>query len=342
MNSYLTKIAFSCLASLVGMAHAADISIQGSTAGVAILKEAAAQYEKTRAKVPQAVPAAKPAVQPEATRITVATGGSGTSLRRLCRGEIDLAQASRPIASEELAACARADIAFIELPLAFDAVTVVVNPRNTFLSSLSRDELARLWAASSQGKLTRWKQLNETYPDTPIKLYGPDAQFESHALFFEAVLGANQASRRDYTASVDDATLVQAVARDANALGFVSHATYLEARSRLKAVAIAEAGRAVAPAEEAIAAGHYRLLARPLFLYVSVKALSRPEVRAFAAYAVQHAGRLAQSARYLPLSEGAYRMAAERLNAQRTGSVWAGTQPIGLTLAELDKKYAAP
>jgi phosphate transport system substrate-binding protein len=317
---------------------AADIAIQGSSAGVGILKEAAAQYGKLQAGKAPAMDAK--AIEP--TRIHVAVAGSGASLARFCRGEIEIAQSARPMAAEELTACARAETLFIELPLAFDAVTVVVNPRNDFIQSLGKDELQRLWSAASEGKLLHWKQLNARYPDTPIKLYGPDNRFESHALFFEAVLGENQAPRRDVTASVDDATLVQAVARDANALSFVSHATYQDARSRLKAVAIAEDGKAVVPSAQAIAEGRYRLLARPLFLYVSVKALARPEVREFAAYAVTHAGRFAQAAKSLPLSDSAYRLAGARLAGQRTGSVWAGTQPIGLTLAELDKKYAVP
>jgi phosphate transport system substrate-binding protein len=314
---------------------ASDITIQGSSAGVGILREAAVQYEKQ-----QAGKAPKSAAPSEPTRIHVAVAGSGVSLARFCRGELELAQAARPMAAEELAACARAEVTFIELPLAFDAVTVVVNPRNDFIQSLSREELARLWSAASEGKLTRWQQLNPRYPDTPIKLYGPDAQFESHAQFFEAVLGEGQRARRDVTASIDDATLVQAVARDPNALSFVSFAGYQAARSRLKAVAIAEDGRAVLPSAQTIAEGRYRLLARPLFLYVSVKALARPEVRDFAAYAVANAGRFAQAARSLPLTESAYRLASARLNSQRVGSVWAGVQPIGLTLTELDRKYA--
>jgi phosphate transport system substrate-binding protein len=343
MNASLTQVSLGlCVVFLAITAHAADITVQGSSAGVAILKETAMQYEKTRAKALQAAPAAKPAAtQPDPTRIHVAIAGSGASLARFCRGEIEIAQAARPMAPEELTACARAETLFIELPLAFDAVTVVVNPRNDFIQSLGKEDLQRLWAASSEGKLLHWKQLNDAYPDTPIKLYGPDAQFESHALFFDAVLGPNTAPRRDVTVSVDDATLVQAVARDTNALSFVSHATYLEARSRLKAVAIAEDGKAVVPSAQSIAEGRYRLLSRPLFLYVSVKALARPEVREFAAYAVTHAGRFAQAAKSLPLSEAAYRLAGARLAGQRTGSVWAGTQPIGLTLTELDKKYAA-
>lgn len=330
MSSYIIRVAIGTLAGLALTAQAADIVVQGSSAGLGILKEAAARYQKAQAKG-----------KPGAVNISTAIGGSGVSLARLCRGEIEMAQAARPISADEIATCAHAQIPFVELPLAFDVVTVIVNPQNSFLAGMSRDELRRLWSVDAEGRLTRWKQLNERYPDTPIKLYGPDRQFESQPLFFEAVLGKGQAPRRDYTASSDDSTLVQAVARDANALSFVSLASYLDQRSRLKAVPIVQAGQSTEPSAQGITAGHYGLLSRPLFLYVSVKALARPEVREFAAYTVANAGRLAKAARYLPLSDAAYRLAAERLSSRRSGSVWGGVQPVGLTPAELDKHYVA-
>src|SRR5262249_35243082 len=158
-------------------------------------------------------------------------------------------------------------------PIAFDALAVVVNRRNSFLSTLSAEELRTLWAAESQGKVVRWSQLNARYPDEPLKLYAPDARAERGSYFNEAILGSGREARRDFTASADDDVIIQAVARDANGLGYVPLAYYAENRNRVKAVAIAGGANsaAVEPSLESIAAGRYQPLSRPLFLYVDVK-----------------------------------------------------------------------
>ena len=323
-TSSLFTISLLALAACPALAQ--SVRIEGSSAGLTISQAAATEFRRSHDKV----------------ALSVGLSGSGGAFAKLCRGDADLVHSARPILKAEIGACGKADIQFIELPLAFDAVTVVVNPKNSFVQSLTLPELRAMWEQAAQGKVVRWNQVNAQFPDAPLKLLAPDAQFDSSNYFLAAVLKPGESPRRDYMGSVDDNVLIQGVARDVNTVSYLPVATYLENRAKLRAVPIAPSAQAqaVEPSAEAIAGGQYQPLSRPLFLYVNVKSLARPEVAAFAQFYAGNASRLVKGANYVPLAESAYQAGQKRLRQRITGSVWEGAVPVGLSMPELQKREA--
>jgi len=267
-------------------------------------------------------------------RVVVGKSGSALALQRLCNREVEFATAARPIIKSEVAQCLAAGITFVELPLALDGIAVVANPQNAFISTLSIEELRTVWASEAQGKLTRWSQLGAQYPDVPLNLYGMDGRAERGNYFNEAILGPGRETRRDFTASADDNIIVQAVARDPRALGYVPFGYYANNRRGLKAIAITRApGDSPAyPSLESIASGQYHPLTRPLFLYVTATSLERQEVASLAGHYLDEARRLARELNYVPLSDDTYRAARNRLRERTAGSYWDGSVPVGATL----------
>jgi phosphate transport system substrate-binding protein len=301
------------------------VRIDSSSAGAAIARLAADEFRGATNNPP-----------------ILATGISGRAMRRLCANQVDLAYLERPIALEELAQCQKTGVAFVEIPLALDAVTVVVNRGNKFVSTLSTSELKRMWESAAQGKVHRWNQVSPRFPDAPLKLLGPDDQLDPANTFTEAILGRGQKARRDYASSVDDSVLVQGVARDVNTLAYMSYQAYHDNRSKLRAVAIrAGDGDSVSPSPEALASGAYAALARPLFLYVSAGALDRSAVREFAEFTLTAAPHLVQEAGYLPLSSTAYRLGLAHVRGRTPGTAWEGKIPIAVTPAEAERRLAA-
>ncbi|HFD16774.1 MAG TPA: PstS family phosphate ABC transporter substrate-binding protein, partial [Rhodospirillales bacterium] len=216
-------------------------------------------------------------------RVTVGISGTGGGFKKFCRGDIDIADASRPIKASEREACAANGIAYIELPVALDALAVVVNPANDWISCTTIEQLRTIWEPAAQEKILRWNQVDPAWPDRPLRLFGPGTDSGTYDYFTEAVIGEEGASRGDYTASEDDNVLVQGVANDEGALGFFGFAYYVENRDKLKAVAIRnpETGECVEPSIENAKSGLYQPLSRPLFVYVNAEALDRPAVAAF-------------------------------------------------------------
>ncbi len=250
-------------------------------------------------------------------KVTVGISGTGGGFKKFCRGEIDIADASRPILEKERENCKAAGIEYLELPVAFDALTVVVNPKNTFIKQLSIAEMKKMWEPAAQGKVTRWNQVNPAWPDQPMKLFGPGADSGTFDYFTEAVVGKSKSSRGDFTASEDDNVLVQGVSRDVNGLGYFGFAYYVENQDKLKAVAIVnEKGQAVAPSMEAVEKGTYTPLARPIFIYVSAKSLAKPEVKEFVEYYLANGAKLAKEVKYVPLPASAYRKGLELLKRE--------------------------
>jgi phosphate transport system substrate-binding protein len=307
-----------------GLANAQAVRIEGSSAGLTISQAAAAEFRARHRNVV----------------VSVGLSGSGGALARLCRGEADFVHSARPIVKTEIEACRQAEAQFIELPIAFDALAVVVNPRNGFVQRLTLPELRSMWEESAQGKVVRWDQVDARFPPEPLKLLAPERQFEDSDYFVSAVLEPGKSPRRDTMASVDDNVLIQGVARDLNTLSYLPVATYLANRAKLRAVPIAASAgtEAVMPSPGTIADGRYRPLSRPIFLYVNVRSLARPEAAAFAEFYAAHAARLAQSARYVPLAERTYWAGQERLRRRIAGSLWNGAVPVGLTLEELQRR----
>jgi phosphate transport system substrate-binding protein len=275
-------------------------------------------------------------------KVTVGISGTGGGFKKFCRGETDISGASRPILKAEMGECSKAAIEYFELPVAFDALTVVVNPKNTFIKQLTVAEMKKMWEPSAQGKVTRWNQINPAWPDQPMKLFGPGADSGTFDYFTEAVVGKSKSSRGDFTASEDDNVLVQGVSRDVNGLGYFGYAYYIENKDKLKAVPIVnDKGQPVEPSLDAVIKGSYTPLARPIFIYVSAKSYGKPEVKEFVEYYMKNGGKLAKEVKYVPLPDAAYKTALEHVQKGKKGTVFGGVPEVGVTIDELLKREAA-
>jgi len=274
-------------------------------------------------------------------KVTVGISGTGGGFKKFCRGETDVSNASRPILKKEMDDCKAAGIEYIELPVAFDALTVVIHPKNAFIKQLTVAEMKKMWEPAAQGKVMTWNQVNPAWPVQPMKLFGPGADSGTFDYFTEAVVGKSKSSRGDFTASEDDNVLVQGVSRDANALGYFGYAYYVENKDKLRAVPIVnEKGQAVLPSLEAVEKGTYTPLARPIFIYVSSKALAKPEVKEFVQYYMTHGAKLAKEVKYVPLPASAYATAWDHVLKGKKGTVFGGMAEVGVTIEELLRREA--
>jgi phosphate transport system substrate-binding protein len=270
-------------------------------------------------------------------KVTIGISGTGGGFKKFCKGETDISNASRPILKKEMAECAKNGITYIELPIAFDAITVVVNPRNKFLGKLTVEELKKLWEPAAQGVITTWNQVNPAWPKERIKLFAPGVDSGTFDYFTEAIVGKAKFSRTDYTASEDDNVIVQGVARDVNAIGYFGFAYYLENSKKLKAAAIVQkTGKpAVLPSMATVINASYQPLARPLFIYVSTKANEREEVKEFVEYYLNHGEKLVKQVKYIPLNAKDYRHAIVNHKIKKTGTAFGGEAEVGVTISEL-------
>ena len=277
-----------------------------------------------------------------AIKVTVGISGTGGGFKKFCRGEIDIANASRPILKKEIDDCKAAGIEYLELPVAYDALTVVVNPKNDWIKSLTVAELKTMWEPGAQGKITNWKQVNPAWPDRPLKLFGAGADSGTFDYFTEAITGKSKSSRGDFTASEDDNVLVQGVARDIGALGFFGFAYYEENKDKLKAVPIVdkEGKPAVAPSIKTVIDGSYQPLARPIFIYVNVKSADKPEVKEFVEYYMKNAEKLTKEVKYVPLPAKAYDFNLGHFAKRDKGTKFGGENKVGMTIEELMKLEA--
>ncbi len=269
-------------------------------------------------------------------KVTVGVSGTGGGFKKFCAGEIDIADASRPIKKEEMEACKAKGIQYIELPVAYDALTVVINPQNNSVSSMSMAQLKTMWEPAAQGKISKWNQVNPSWPDAPLKLFGPGADSGTFDYFTEAVNGKAKESRTDYTPSEDDNVLVQGVSRDRNALGYFGFAYFEANQKRLKAVPIAkkDGDKAVMPSIEAVKNNTYPL-ARPLFIYVNSKATDRSEVKQFVEFYLNNAPDFVTEVKYVPLPEKAYELAREHFRNKKLGTVFLDRSTIGVSIEDL-------
>jgi len=305
-----------------GAAQAQVVKIDGSSTVFPVTEGVAEDFQKAKKG---------------AVKVTVGISGTGGGFKKFCRGETDISNASRPILKKEMDDCKAAGIEYFELPVAFDALTVVINPKNSFIKQLSVDELKKLWEPAAQGKVTRWNQVNPAFPDAPVKLFGAGADSGTFDYFTEAIVGKAKSSRGDYTASEDDNVLVQGVTQDVNAIGYFGYAYYAENQNRLKAVPIVEkAGQpGVLPSEKSVLDGSYQPLSRPIFIYVNAKSLAKPEVKEFVDYYMKEGARLAKEVKYVPLPAKAYTTNLEHLNKGKKGTVFGGTAEVGVTIEAL-------
>ncbi|MDX1681695.1 MAG: PstS family phosphate ABC transporter substrate-binding protein [Phycisphaeraceae bacterium] len=254
-------------------------------------------------------------------KVTVAVSGTGGGFKRFVVGETDISNASRPMKFEEFKQAAANGVEFIEIPVALDGLTIVVSPDNDWVDALTVEQLRKIYLAESAAKT--WKELDPSWPDRPIKVYSPGTESGTFDYFHE-VMGEDAALRSDMATSEDDNVLVTGVQRDKYAIGYFGASYYYNNEDKLKAVAIVnpDSGEAVLPTEENVKGGSYVPFARPLFIYVSKKALTRPEVKVFCDYYLREADKMATKVDYVPLSESMYERVGDIYRARRTGTTY--------------------
>ncbi|MDP2724835.1 MAG: PstS family phosphate ABC transporter substrate-binding protein, partial [Syntrophales bacterium] len=272
-------------------------------------------------------------------QVTVGISGTGGGFKKFCRGETDISDASRPILQKEIEACKAQNIEYIELPVAYDGLAVLVNPKNDWVKSLTVADLKKMWEPAAQGKIMTWKDVRPEWPDSKLKLFGPGSDSGTFDYFTEAINGKSKASRGDFSASEDDNVLVQGIAGDRYAMGYFGLAYYEENKKKLKVVPIVNpaTNKAIIPSLQTVMDGTYDPLSRPLFIYVSKKALDKPEVKEFVDYYLKHAPKLTAQVKYVPLPANAYKLATKRLAKQKTGSMFGGKESVGMKIEELMK-----
>lgn len=302
----------------------APIVINGSSTVYPLTRRAAQDYQKR-----------------ESDQVfTIGFSSTGAGLQQLCAGTLDIADASRPITPGEVQVCDQAKISFLEVPIAYDAVTVVVHPSNEAAISMTTDELKKLWSPEAQGKVTRWSQIRKGWPDREIHLFGPDSESGTFDFFTQAIVGQAKRSRTDYTANTDDAALADAVAKDPDALAYFGYTYFAERQDVLKAVPIDDmdqhiAPGAIAPSPSNVRRGTYQPLSRPLFLYVKATALDRPEVRNFLTFFTRNAEQVAAEVGGVSLGLRVSQLVEKRVEGRVLGTVFIPPPKAGQALETL-------
>lgn len=303
------------VAAVIGIAPAAmgqnlsgDVKVDGSSTVYPISEAIAESYSKDHPGV----------------RVAVGISGTGGGFKRFMRGEIDIAAASRPVRKEEADAAQAAGIEFIEVPVAYDGLSVVVNKNNDWAQRLTVDQLRKIFL---EGGARSWKEIDPAFPDVPLKIYSPGTDSGTYDYMNEVVTSGNKQAkmRKDMELSEDDNVLVRGVEGDRGAIGYFGSAYYFENKDKLRAVAIVnKVGAAVAPTSETIRDGSYNPLSRPLFIYVSTRSMERPEVKAFVEHYLNYAGDAATRVGYVPLPDGVYDRAEVNVESRKTGSQYLG------------------
>jgi len=299
------------------------VRVDGSSTVFPISEAMAEEFQK-----------ANPGVQ-----VTVAQSGTGGGFKKFCNNETDISNASRPIKKEEVELCKKGNVEYIELPVAYDGLSVVVNSQNNFVDCLKVDELKKMWEPVAQGKVTTWNQINSKFPNQKLGLYGPGTDSGTYDFFTKAVTGKEGESRGDYTASEDDNTLVQGVSADPGGLGFFGFAYYENNKDKLKLVGVDGGKGCVQPTTETINNGTYPL-SRPEFIYVKKSAASRPEVQAFVNFHFAPENqKLVSEVGYVPLPNDLVGEVQARFKEGKVGSIFEGKgSQSGVTLADLLKQ----
>ncbi len=301
------------------------VTLDGSSTVFPISEAVAEEFQKAHATI----------------RVTVGISGTGGGFQKFCRAETDISNASRPITAKETEACAAAGVQFIELPIAYDGIALVANPKASWVDAITTAELKTMWAPEAQAAVTRWGQVRKGWPDRELHLFGAGVDSGTYDYFTQAVNGKEGASRGDFTSSEDDNVLVQGISSDELAIGFMPYAYYAENKAALKLVPVDD-GKAdngagpILPSVETVKGGTYQPLSRPVFIYVSVQALAKPEVVQFVDFYLKAGGALAEEVGYVPLGDKGYELVTAHYTGRKTGSVFehAGSQ-VGLTIEQL-------
>ncbi len=313
-------------AGAVSVANAATlIKVDGSSTVYPITEAVAEEFQKANPKA----------------RVTVGISGTGGGFKKFCNGETDISDASRPIKISEVEQCVDNKVGYIELPVAYDGIAVMVNPKNDWATSMTVKELKKLWEPEAQGKVKRWSQIRAGWPDKEIHLFGAGVDSGTYDYFTDAIVGKEHSSRGDYTASEDDNVLVQGIATDPLALGFFGLAYYENNKDRLKLVAVDDENPKngdgpILPTFDTVKNATYQPLARPIFIYASQKAASKPEVAEFVKFYLTKGRPLVREVGYIPLSDQVYELALKRFDTRTTGSIFGGKgSQVGVTLESL-------
>jgi len=330
LRAFLVIAGFSAMVGVSGSAaNGADtIRISGSSTVFPITKAAIQGYRTT--------------TKGKSVDFDIKETGSTAGFREFCNGNIPLANASRPISGKELKRCADNGINFIELPIAFDAITVVVNPANNWARSMTVNELSRLWNKAAQGTITRWNQVNLDYPDRAIKLCGPDQDSGTFDVFNKTSNGSKTDSRTDYLASEDDNDLVKCVADHPQALAYFGYAYFKNNTDKLKAVKVINPkDNAVLPSVKSVQNEKYRPLSRPLFLYINDQSLrNNKPFRQFISYYLRNISTLVSTSNYIPLADSTYRLVESKKYRHILGTSFGGNLPVGLTIGQaIDRSF---
>jgi len=272
-------------------------------------------------------------------RVTVGISGTGGGFKKFCRGETDISDASRPIKPSEVELCQQSGIEYIEIPVAYDGLAVMVNPKNTWVDYMTPAELKKIWEPEAQGVITRWNQVRPQWPNEEIALFGPGTDSGTFDYFTDAINGKEGASRGDFTSSEDDNVLVYGIAGNKNALGFFGLAYYEENKDKLKLIPINNGNGPVLPSEATVNNGTYQPLSRPIFIYVSAQAAQKPEVKSFVECYINNTAKLSREVGYVDLPGDVLTSASKRFTTGKTGSVFAGKgSQIGVSIADLMAK----
>ncbi len=305
-------------AGLLNNLHAANklIKIDGSSTVFPITEAVAEEFQK----------------QNKGIKVMVGISGTGGGFKRFGRGEIDISDASRPIKSKEIEACRENNIDFIELPVAYDGLCVVVNPQNTWVDYLTVAELKKIWDVPAQNKVTKWNQIRPEFPAKEIHLFGPGTDSGTFDYFTEVICGKSGASRGDYTASEDDNVLVEGVSSDISGLGYFGLAYYEQNKDKLKVVPVDDQNDAngkghITPTLETVKNNTYQPLSRPIFIYVSIKSARKEEVAKFVEFYIKNAPELVKEVGYIPLPADVYEAVLTRFRKQIKGSVFKDIKP---------------
>jgi phosphate transport system substrate-binding protein len=300
------------------------ITIDGSSTVFPMTEAIAAAYEQT-------------AENP--VELNVSFSGTGGGFKKFCSGETDVSNASRPILEAELQACDQNDVRFVELPIAMDALAIVVNAQNTWAEDITVAELRRLWEPGAQRQVTTWQQIRPSWPEEPIVLYGPGTDSGTYDYFAEVIVGDGQETRSDYIASEDDELLAKGVASQPNTLGYFGLAYLDEHQNQLKALSVDSGSGAVQPAVETVGRGGYNPLGRPLFMYVNLKhAQQNKALREFVTFALENAASAAETVGYIPLTDEAYHIDLVNFQEGDAGTAFDGKPQPSVTIAELLRK----
>jgi phosphate transport system substrate-binding protein len=257
-------------------------------------------------------------------QVTVGVSGTGGGFKKFCRGQTDIQNASRPISDSERKQCRENGVTYIELPVAYDALAIVVNPKNNWIDAISVEQLQKIWEPDAQGKIKFWSDIKATLPKIPLNLYAPGSDSGTFDYFTEVIVGKAKSSRGDFTASEDDNTIVQGVSRDLGALGYLGFAYFQNNKNKLKALAIQNknSNKAIHPSPDTVLSGQYKPLSRPIFIYVNLGSLKQKEhVDLFAQFYLDQAHTLSQEIQYIPLSEKIYSYLKVRLEKSKTEHV---------------------